>query len=285
MDPLFLRKRKYGWLAWTLAGALEISACLPKVIEVHQYPANPGSGILQTRKQKSMHSYLALGDSYTIGESVSIRDRYPVQTVEMLNKRNIPFSNPEIIAVTGWTSADLLRAIRDKQTPDPPFDVVSLLIGVNNQYQGRSLDEYKKEFSALLMQSIALAGNRAGHVIVLSIPDYAMTPFGKASGNQAGISAAIASIWKLRSNFRFPISMSRPKAARQPMIRPWSRRMGCIMRPRNIPYGQNYWQPGWKQSFLKYHWECGRPYLFARSAIVFFSSIFRLASLTCIMTS
>jgi lysophospholipase L1-like esterase len=109
----------------------------------------------------------------------------------MLNKRNIPFSNPEIIAVTGWTSADLLRAIRDKQTPDPPFDVVSLLIGVNNQYQGRSLDEYKKEFSALLMQSIALAGNRAGHVIVLSIPDYAMTPFGKASGNQAGISAAI----------------------------------------------------------------------------------------------
>ena len=126
--------------------------------------------------QDTGKAYLALGDSYTIGESVSVDDRYPVQLVKLLQEDNIQVNTPEIIATTGWTTADLLSAINNYHFTRE-YHIVTLLIGVNNQYQGRSQEEYKDQFTTLLQKSIQLAGGRASHVIVLSIPDYSMTPF------------------------------------------------------------------------------------------------------------
>lgn len=121
-------------------------------------------------------TYLALGDSYTIGEAVLEMDRFPVQVVQKLNASGIRVEQPEIIAATGWTTGDLIRAI-DKQSFSRHYDLVTLLIGVNNQYQGRSEAEYNEEFEILLKRSIQLAGENPAHVIVLSIPDYSVTPF------------------------------------------------------------------------------------------------------------
>ena len=121
-------------------------------------------------------TYLALGDSYTIGESVSAADRFPDQAVSLLRARNIKINDPKIIATTGWTTQDLINAL-DADPLKNNYDIVSLLIGVNNQYQGRSIDEYKIEFTLLLNRAIRYAGNNAMHVFVLSIPDYSVTPF------------------------------------------------------------------------------------------------------------
>jgi lysophospholipase L1-like esterase len=128
------------------------------------------------RPQKAAPSYLALGDSYTIGESVEDSERYPVQALHQL----FPGSRPEIIATTGWTTGNLLDALT-AANPSPGYQAVSLLIGVNNQYQGRSQTEYREQFTALLKAAIRLAGNRPGHVLVLSIPDYSVTPFARGS--------------------------------------------------------------------------------------------------------
>ncbi len=123
-------------------------------------------------------TYLALGDSYTIGESLEADERYPVQTVALLRLQNIKIADPEIIAVTGWTTADLLDAL-DNNPPKNNYSIVSLLIGVNNQYQHESLEEYKVEFTELLNKAIAYAANDKSHVFVLSIPDYSVTPFAR----------------------------------------------------------------------------------------------------------
>lgn len=128
----------------------------------------------------SMKHYLALGDSYTIGQSVAAPDRFPVQVVKMLNTSGYKMANAEIIATTGWTTGDLYDALKAKTTL-VSYDVVSLLIGVNNQYQGLSLEEYRTEFTALLQRSIELAGNNPDRVFVLSIPDYSVTPFAAAA--------------------------------------------------------------------------------------------------------
>jgi lysophospholipase L1-like esterase len=139
-------------------------------------------------------TWLALGDSYTIGQSVAIEDRYPVQAMRLLQADHPNCSSPEIIATTGWTTADLLNALvtappaLSTLKPAQPYNIVTLLIGVNNQYQGRSQSEYSDQFTSLLRQSIALAGNRASHVIVLSIPDYSVTPF--AHGRNTALIAA-----------------------------------------------------------------------------------------------
>jgi lysophospholipase L1-like esterase len=137
-------------------------------------------------------TYLALGDSYTIGESVASTDRFPMQTVAQLKQEGIYFQVPEIIAVTGWTTGELIHHIEKNPPEKQPYDLVSLLIGVNNQYQGKSLEEYKGEFSLLLEKSIRFAGGRPGHVIVLSIPDYSVTPFSEG-GDRVSIARAIDS--------------------------------------------------------------------------------------------
>lgn len=129
----------------------------------------------QPVKDTGLLQWLALGDSYTIGQSVQAHERYPVQAAGLLQAAGISVTGPEIIALTGWTTQNLLDAIKDKTAP--PYAIVTLLAGVNNQYQGRPLEEYKEQFARLLARSIQLAGNRPERVIVLSIPDYSVTPF------------------------------------------------------------------------------------------------------------
>ncbi len=120
--------------------------------------------------------YLALGDSYTIGESVSPEDRWPVLLADSLRARGLVVADPTIIAKTGWTTDELNAAI-DQADPQGPYDLVSLLIGVNNQYRGHSVVEYRTEFRALLQRAIGYAGGEAGRVLVVSIPDWGVTPF------------------------------------------------------------------------------------------------------------
>ncbi len=117
--------------------------------------------------------YLALGDSYTIGESVAVEERWPVQLAKRWK-----LGEPEIIAKTGWTTDELNAAI-DKANPQGPYGLVTLLIGVNNQYRGRSSAQYRDEFRALLQRAVGFAGGKAKNVIVVSIPDWGVTPFAK----------------------------------------------------------------------------------------------------------
>ncbi|MDQ3057595.1 MAG: SGNH/GDSL hydrolase family protein [Pseudomonadota bacterium] len=124
-----------------------------------------------------MPSYLALGDSYTIGEGVDEGGRWPVQLARGLRAQGIALGDPRIIAKTGWTTDELDDAI-DAAQPLGEFDFVTLLIGVNNQYRGRDVDNYRAEFEALLERAIGFASGRAGRVLVLSIPDWGATRFG-----------------------------------------------------------------------------------------------------------
>jgi lysophospholipase L1-like esterase len=130
----------------------------------------------QMTEPKKAYSYLALGDSYTIGQSVLPSENFPNQTVQLLNQQNYNFKSPEILATTGWTTDELQTNINN-HTFTPPYDFVSLLIGVNNQYRGRTVENYKPEFESLLKQAIQFAGGNANRVIVLSIPDWGVTPF------------------------------------------------------------------------------------------------------------
>ncbi len=130
-----------------------------------------------SQNQKEMEKrMLALGDSYTIGESVQENDRWPMQLVDMLREAGNNFEKPEIIAKTGWTTDELIAAIKEAN-PQGPFDLVSLLIGVNNQYRGNSLSIYREEFEFLLRKAIDFAGGDIKKVIVVSIPDWGVTPF------------------------------------------------------------------------------------------------------------
>ena len=125
------------------------------------------------------YSYLALGDSYTIGEQVPLYENFPYQAIQLLRKNyNHLFYAPEIVAKTGWTTDELGAAIENTAFL-PGYDIVSLLIGVNNQYRGRSVENYKKEFSMLLKKAIAFTGGNHQKVFVLSIPDWGITPFAK----------------------------------------------------------------------------------------------------------
>ncbi len=122
-------------------------------------------------------SYLALGDSYTIGAGVNASERYPTQTINMLKEQGIFFSPVTYIAQTGWTTNNLAGAIAISNLK-PPYDIVTLLIGVNDQYQRNDTTGYRANFTQLLETSIKLSGNRRSRVIVLSIPDYGVTIFG-----------------------------------------------------------------------------------------------------------
>ncbi len=121
--------------------------------------------------------YLALGDSYTIGESVEERDRWPVQLCALLREHcAIEVAAPTLVASTGWTTGELALAIREA-TLQGPFDLITLLIGVNNQYRGLGLDEYREQFHELLDVAIGYAAGSSRRVVVVSIPDWGVTPF------------------------------------------------------------------------------------------------------------
>ena len=125
--------------------------------------------------------YLALGDSYTIGEGVPADARWPALLARALRDDGVAIEDPRIIATTGWTT-DELSAAMDVAEPLGDWDFVTLLAGVNNQYRGRGLDEYRAQFEALLHRAIVLAGGRCERVMVLSIPDWGVTRFGAESG-------------------------------------------------------------------------------------------------------
>ena len=132
--------------------------------------------------------YLALGDSYTIGESVREADRFPSQLTALLVREGLP-TEVSIVARTGWTSDELWQGIQSRSL-EPPYDLVSLLIGVNNQYRGYDINEYRESFKFLLGKAIEYSGGDPDHVIVFSIPDWGVTPF--ASGrDEAKIASEI----------------------------------------------------------------------------------------------
>ncbi|WP_237587030.1 SGNH/GDSL hydrolase family protein [Pontibacter russatus] len=133
--------------------------------------------------EANMKTYLALGDSYTIGESVPAADQWGMQLAEMLRAEGVAVSDPVTIARTGWTTSELASAIASAD-PAPTYDLVTLLIGVNNQYRGLPLADYRTEFSALLQTSIRLAKGNPKNVLVLSIPDWGATPFGQGRDRQ-----------------------------------------------------------------------------------------------------
>jgi len=134
--------------------------------------------------------YLALGDSYTIGEDVLASARYPVQLSDRLKMDGFSMRQTKIIAQTGWRTDNLIQSIINQSLRDT-FELVSLLIGVNNQFQNRPISTYRQEFSQLLNRSVDLAGGRPNRVFVFSIPDYGFTPFG--NNNQPSISMEIDS--------------------------------------------------------------------------------------------
>ena len=133
--------------------------------------------------------FLALGDSYTIGEAVTEHERWPLRLAATLRACGIAVADPVIVAKTGWTTDELSVGI-DVASPEGTFDLVTLLIGVNNQYRGRSTAEYREQFRALVERAVTFAGGRAGRVVVLSIPDWGVTPFA-AGRDRAQIAADI----------------------------------------------------------------------------------------------
>ena len=129
--------------------------------------------------------FLALGDSYTIGEGVGDEQRWPVQLAADLRARGIAIAHPHIIARSGWSTDELAAAIDEEQAQEqllPRYGLVSLLIGVNDQYRGRAVADYAAPFSRLLERAIGFAGGDPARVLVVSIPDWGVTPFAQASG-------------------------------------------------------------------------------------------------------
>ncbi len=125
-------------------------------------------------------TYLALGDSYTIGESVGESGRWPVQLAREMSKKGIEIASPKIIARTGWTTDELKAGIATANINEQKYDMVSLLIGVNNQYRGRDVEQFRGEFIGLLNQAIDFAGGKKDKVFIVSIPDWGVTPFAKS---------------------------------------------------------------------------------------------------------
>lgn len=124
---------------------------------------------------------LSLGDSYTIGEGVAPEKRWPVQLAVAMRSLGLDARDPQIIARTGWTTGELRKGIEESQV-EARYDWVTVLIGVNNQYRGRSPDEYRNELNELIRYAIEKAGSHPKRVIVLSIPDWGVTPFAKEKG-------------------------------------------------------------------------------------------------------
>ena len=170
----------------------EIPLALNVVTPPTQTPTTPISNSI---------NYLALGDSYTIGQSVCETCRYPEQLKTSL-KALYPATvfSLKIIAKTGWTTSNLISAINNENLQSN-YDLVTLLIGVNNQYQGINFSFYEKEFPELVTKAIALAKGDKKNVIVLSIPDYAFTPFGNIYGGTTKISAEIAQYNSFAENY------------------------------------------------------------------------------------
>ncbi len=161
------------------------SACNKEEPLIHTNPNPP-----TPTEQKDTIYYLALGDSYTIGQSVAPDDRFPSHLRDRISADIDPVKE-RIVATTGWTTGDLHNGIENTDFERSQYDLVTLLIGVNNQYRGYALEDYKAGFRSLLEQSIDFSGDRKERVFVVSIPDYGVTPFGENSGDPATIAQEI----------------------------------------------------------------------------------------------
>ncbi len=144
----------------------------------------PAYQATDTPLNSKSYTYLALGDSYTIGEQVKQEESFPFQLQNALKGKNLNVKSPKIIATTGWTTNELQSAIKQANLTDK-YDFVTLLIGVNNQYRGYPIETYKKEFSELLQQAIVFANGDKSKVFVVSIPDWGVTPFAKGGSRSA----------------------------------------------------------------------------------------------------
>jgi lysophospholipase L1-like esterase len=231
--------------------ALVLLLCACTKTNIHTTPAITPINTINTDSMPDLNAkkYLALGDSYTIGTSVDETDRYPVQTVALLKSQGIDIAAAQIIATNGWTTADLINGI-NKTTLASNYDAVSLLIGVNNQYQGRMLDEYQQQFTTLVQRSIELANGKPDHVFIISIPDYSVTPFAANSDTQKiameidafnNANRAIASAYKVEYLY---ITDDSRKAAGDPSLIAsdglhfsgkeyaiWSAKLAALMKP------------------------------------------------------
>lgn len=127
---------------------------------------------------------LALGDSYTYGQNVEVKERWVEQLLDSLDTKGVETGEAEVIAITGWRTDNLINAIKEKKEElQSSYSLVGLLIGVNNYYQGRTIEPYKKEFEELLITALSYVENDTNRVFVISIPDYAYTPFGNGNSN------------------------------------------------------------------------------------------------------
>ncbi len=173
-----------------LIGLTAFSSCAKKVDNNNMAAVSiskPDS--IKTMPNTDSITYLALGDSYTIGESVPLSDSYPYQLTRLLMAKSINVQNTTIIATTGWTTAELIGAIGRSNINNKKFSFVTLLIGVNDQYQNKSQTAYRADFAQVLNTAINFTGGDSSKVFVLSIPDYGVTPF--AAGQDAVIGPLI----------------------------------------------------------------------------------------------
>jgi len=200
--------------------------------------AAPAAGAQATGAREAV-AFLALGDSYTIGEGVDAGDRWPLQLARALRGEGVALEDPRIIAATGWTTDELSAAI-DAADPPRGFGLVSLLIGVNNQYRGRPVDEYRAQFDALLARAARFAGDRPGRVLVLSIPDWGVTPFAAASGrlSRANSMPTTPRRWPRAPPAASGMSISRRSAARAAASRGCWPPTACIPRRRCMRIGR-----------------------------------------------
>jgi lysophospholipase L1-like esterase len=170
MTTKIAQMHKRGWM----------SVALLSILKIHLF-----AQLIAIEPELHM---LALGDSYTIGESVHTNERWPHQLVAELRKAGIKASDPDYIATTGWTTRDLLNGIADQLDRDKAYNLVTILIGVNNQYQGLPFTLYEPELREIITFALDLVQGDKSRVLLLSIPDYAYTPFGKG---KEGISTAL----------------------------------------------------------------------------------------------
>ena len=163
--------RLFSWvLAVVLCGTMGCTAPQVAPAVVSSGPASPGA-----------LRYLALGDSYTTGEGAAAADRWPAQLAGLLTAQGVAVAAPDYLARTGWTTAELQAAIATAR-PAATYGLVSLLIGVNNQYRGQGVARYRPGFRALLQQAVGFARGRPDHVVVLSIPDWGQSPHAQRQG-------------------------------------------------------------------------------------------------------
>lgn len=148
------------------------------MVTLHSQPIAM-ENIVSSNRGEATYTYLALGDSYTIGEGVDEHERWSAQLVDILKQNGKIVSSLHIVAKTGWTTDELMGAIQAEKIKNT-YSFVSLLIGVNNQYRGESLDKFRQEFRQLLTTAALFAAQRQSHVFVLSIPDWGVTPFAES---------------------------------------------------------------------------------------------------------